>query len=396
MTSTMMIRRFRIGGKCRIMEEDPATKGIPMSRSTRRSILKAGLAAGLLPMMPLALRPAFAGQTYAPQVGEWTAYDLQTTITLAKNGPSQVWLPVPSVQTEWQRSVGDSFTGNAAQAEIVTDPASGAKMLHARFDAGTDSPTLTLTSRVETRGRVTDWSKTARVSEDPAVLQAALTGSSHKPLDGIVAEKAAQITKGAVTDREKVAAVYAWIVANCHRDMDVAGCGSGDIQATLTTAGLGGKCADLNGLFVGLVRAAGVPARDVYGVRVAPSAFGYKQLGANSPIVTGAQHCRAEVWLSGLGWVAMDPADVLKVMRAETETWIKDPADPLVAPVNAALQGNWEGNWVAFNTASDLALPGRDGETLPFLMYPQGLTPQGKLDELDAKSFAYEMTATAV
>lgn len=367
-----------------------------MPHPTRRSLLKLSLAAGLLPVIPAALRPAFAGAAYAPQAGDWRGFDLRTRVTLAQGGPSQVWLPVPSVQTDWQRSVSDTFTGNAAHAEIVTDPATGARMLHARFDATTAQPAIELISRVETRGRTVDWSRRADVAEDPAVLQAALQGSSFKPLDGVVAERAAQITRDATTDREKVAAIYAWIVSNCHRDMDVAGCGSGDIQATLTTAGLGGKCADLNGLFVGLVRASGVPARDVYGVRVAPSAFGYKQLGANSPAVTGAQHCRAEVWLSGLGWVAMDPADVLKVMRAETDTWITDPADPLVAPVNAALHGNWEGNWVAFNTASDVTLPGASGAALPFLMYPQGLTGQGRLDELDPKAFAYEMTATAV
>ncbi|MDQ1901533.1 transglutaminase family protein [Paracoccus sp. WLY502] len=367
-----------------------------MPHPSRRSLLKLSLAAGLLPAIPGILRPALAGPVYAPQVGEWRGFDLRTRVTLAQGGPAQVWLPVPSVQTDWQRSVGDSFTGNAAQAEIVTDPGTGARMLHARFDADTVRPTVELTSRVETRGRATDWSAAAEPQEDPAVLQAALQGTALKPLDGVVGDLAARITQGARTDRDKVAAIYAWIARTCHRDMDVAGCGSGDIRATVTTANFGGKCADLNGLFVGLARASGVPARDIYGVRVAPSDFGYKQLGANSPSVTAAQHCRAEVWLSGLGWVAMDPADVLKVMRAEADTWIKDPADPLVAPVNAALQGSWEGNWVAFNSASDLTLPGGAGGTLPFLMYPQGQVGSDRLDELDAKSFAYEMTATAV
>lgn len=368
-----------------------------MTHSTRRSLLKLGLAAGFLPVLPAVLRPAFAGPAYAPQAGDWQGFELRTSVSLAQNGPAQVWLPVPSVETGWQRSAGDTFTGNAAHAEIVTDPATGAKMLHARFDADTAKPRIELVSRVETRNRVIDWSDTAAVAEDPAVLRAALAGSSAKPLDGVVADRAAEITRGAATDREKVAAIYAWIVNNCHRDMDVPGCGPGDIRATLTTAGLGGKCADLNGLFVGLARASGVPARDVYGVRVAPSAFGYKQLGANSATVTTAQHCRAEVWLSGHGWVAMDPADVLKVMRAETDAWITDPADPLVAPVNAALQGSWEGNWVAFNTASDVTLPGGTaGGALPFLMYPQGQAGSGRLNELDAKAFTYEMTAAAV
>ena len=49
----------------------------------------------------------------------------------------------------------------------------------------------------------------------------------------------------------------------------------------LETGNLGGKCADLNALFAGLCRSVGVPARDYYGLRVAPSAFGYRELGGN-------------------------------------------------------------------------------------------------------------------
>lgn len=366
-----------------------------MTSTNRRNLLKLALAAAATPALPGLLRAAPESRGFAPAATDWRSFELRTRVRLAPQGVTQVWLPVPAVETDYQRSLDHGFTGNASEAAFVTDPASGTRMLHARFDASTAEPTVELVSRVQTRNRVVDWNRTSDVQEDPAVLEAALKGSSLKPLDGVVLERAREITKGATSDREKIAAIYAWIVNHCYRNLDTPGCGPGDIQATLTTAGLGGKCADLNGLFVGLARASGVPARDIYGVRVAPSAFGYKQLGANSPEVTGAQHCRAEVWLAGHGWVAMDPADVLKVMRAETDRWIKDPADPLVAPVNAALFGNWEGNWLAYNTASDVALPGVDG-ALPFLMYPQGLNAQGRLDELDAKAFTYEMTAQEV
>jgi hypothetical protein len=134
---------------------------------------------------------------------------------------------------------------------------------------------------------------------------------------------------------------------------------------------------------VGLCRSAGVPARDVYGLRLAPSAFGYRELGGNPANLKGAQHCRAEVYLRQHGWVAMDPADVLKVMRQETRDWIKDPKHPLVAPVAKGLFGAWEGNWVAWNTAHDVTLPGSAGKgTLPFLMYPNGENASGRFDEL--------------
>jgi transglutaminase-like putative cysteine protease len=141
----------------------------------------------------------------------------------------------------------------------------------------------------------------------------------------------------------------------------------------------------------------GVPARDVYGLRLAPSAFGYRELGANSANLKGAQHCRAEVFLKAHGWVAMDPADVLKVMRQETADWIKDARHPLVAPVMKGLFGNWEGNWVAWNTGHDVTLPGSAGRRpLPFLMYPNGENAAGRFDELAPDSFRYSISAREI
>ena len=147
-------------------------------------------------------------------------------------------------------------------------------------------------------------------------------------------------------------------------------------------------------MFVGLCRSVGIPARDVYGLRLAPSAFGYKELGAGSASLKGAQHCRAEVFLKSHGWVAMDPADVLKVMRQETPDWIKDPAHPVVAPVAKALFGSWEGNWVAWNNSHDIKLPGSSAKgTLPFLMYPNGENASGRFDELAPDNFRYTISA---
>lgn len=365
-----------------------------MTDQSRRSFLKLGVAAGIGAALPLAVR-ADGPTTFAPAASGWRTFELATTVTPpAGRGAAEIWLPVADLDTDWQKSRGTRWTGNARTAEIVTDPVAGTRMLHATFAADGAAPTLTLLDTVETRNRVADWSATTAAAEDPAVLEAALAPSALKPLDGIVAETAAAITAGAATDAAKVRAIYDWIVATCHREPTVAGCGTGDIVAVLD-AGYAGKCADLNGLFVGLARAAGVPARDIYGVRVAPSAFGYKQLGASPEKLAGAQHCRAEVWLEGMGWVAMDPADVLKVMRQEREEWITDRHDPLIAPVDAALFGSWEGNWVGYNTAADVALPGA-GRTVPFLMYPQGRDGTGTFDELAADSFAYTITAREI
>ena len=213
------------------------------------------------------------------------------------------------------------------------------------------------------------------------------------PTDGIVRDTAREVTRGSRSDVEKVQRLYDWVVDNTWREPKVRGCGVGDIKAMLETKNFGGKCGDINGLFVGLARAVGVPARDVYGIRLAPSAFGYKELGGNPASLKGAQHCRAEVFLAGYGWVAMDPADVGKVMRLETAEWIKDPTHPVVAPVKKALFGGWEGNWLAYNVAHDVALPNSKGPKLGFLMYPQAEHAGGRVDPLAPDDFKYQITA---
>src|SRR5947207_8939110 len=137
------------------------------------------------------------------------------------------------------------------------------------------------------------------------------------PTEGIVKTTAKRIVGWAFTDVEKARRIYEWIVDNTFRDPKTRGCGIGDIASMLKTGDLGGKCADLNALYVGLARAVGLPARDLYGIRVAPSKFGYKSLGTGSEIISKAQHCRAEVYITGLGWVPVDPADVRKVVLEE-------------------------------------------------------------------------------
>jgi transglutaminase-like putative cysteine protease len=369
-----------------------------MIAPSRRAAIQFGfatLAAGALPMAARA--QSAAASRIELTVGPWRRFEVTTQVSLADgDGLSQLWLPVPGVNSDYQRSLDSRWTGNAEMVRLVADARTGAPMIHARFADGTSAPTLTLVSTVETRNRAIDWSRPGRPNEDPAVLKRYLAPTNLHPVDGLVLDTARAAAGGTRTDLDKVRGVYKWLTHNCFRDLSVAGCGKGAIGQMLETGNLGGKCADLSALFVAMNRSLGVPAREVYGLRLAPSAFGYKQLGGDSANLTGAQHCRAEVWLSDYGWVAMDPADVLKVMRQEKAEWIKDLDDPLIAPVNKALFGAWEGNWVAWNTANDLVLPGAEGEPLPFLMYPQGRNSAGRLDDLDPKTFRYAISAREV
>jgi transglutaminase-like putative cysteine protease len=145
-------------------------------------------------------------------------------------------------------------------------------------------------------------------------------------------------------------------------------------------------------LYVGLARAAGLPARDVYGIRVARSELGYKSLGTSSAVITKAQHCRAEVYLADHGWTPVDPADVRKVMLEEPPGNLAI-TDNKVTAARTRLFGSWEMNWMAYNTAHDVTLPGAAGKPLPFLMYPQAETNGTRVDSLDPDGFRYAITA---
>jgi transglutaminase-like putative cysteine protease len=256
-------------------------------------------------------------------------------------------------------------------------------------------PVLTHTTRFATRDIAVDLSKPGNARpEDKAVLAKYTQATDLMPTDGIVKETSASIVKGKRSDVEKVQALYEWIVDNTFRDPKTRGCGTGDIKFMLDNKVLGGKCADLNALFVALARAEGIPARDVYGVRVAGSALGYKSLGREGGDITNAQHCRAEVYLNGYGWVPMDPADVRKVILEESGGKAID--DPMTVAARKRLFGSWEMNWLAYNYAHDVALPGSTRGKVAFLMYPQSETAEGRLDSLDPKNFKYEMTAKEI
>ena len=53
-------------------------------------------------------------------------------------------------------------------------------------------------------------------------------------------------------------------------------------------------------------------------------------------------------------------------------------------------------NWVAFNDAHDVTLPGSTGRQLPFLMYPQAEVGGTRLDSLAPETFRYAITAREV
>ena len=337
---------------------------------------------GAVAVAPMAMRVAHAAASRTFEVT--TLVELQETLDAAT-----VWLPlVLSRPSPFQVDRGHTAGGNADKSRVERLAGSGASMLVAEWGHMMPPPVLTLTMRVETTGHVVSLAAPSGAKRT-ADLDAYLKPTRLIPIDGIVKQTSDAITRVHATDLTKARAIYDWIVENTVRDPDVKGCGLGDIRGMLEMKQLGGKCADLNALFVGLARAAGLPARDLYGLRVAPSGQ-FPSLGRSGGNITTAQHCRAEVWVDNFGWIPVDPADVRKVMLEEKKASLRDP---YVAKARETLFGSWEMNWIAFNDAHDVMLPGSTGKPLPFLMYPQAEIAGKRLDSLEPDTFRYTITA---
>lgn len=362
----------------------------------RRDFLRSvGVASAAL-ALPSAGR-LFADDAAPAITNGWRTFEVTTRVeVLNPSGETRVWLPAALMaSTPFQRTLSNKFEAEGGKAHLVHASKEDALGIVAvTFPAGV-KPVLTLTSQVQTKNIAVSLSEPVQPKEDQAQLVHCLQATKLLPTDGIVKETALEITKGATSDVDKARAIYEWIVENTFRDPKTRGCGVGDIRFMLESKDLGGKCADLNALYVGLARSVGLPARDVYGIRVAKSEYGYKSLGTASETISGAQHCRAEVYLQKYGWVPVDPADVRKVVLEEPPG-NRPLDDDMVKKARTRLFGSWEMNWMAFNFAHDVALPGSSGKPVGYFMYPQAETSEGRLDSLDPNGFKYEIKSREI
>ena len=318
---------------------------------------------------------------------DWRRFEITTRVVLPNSsGPAQLWLPLAQTAGGYQNVLDLRWKGSG-YAERIHDTRYGAQILHAVWDGKADeSPQIEVVQTVTTRDR----RATPFLPLTQAERQFWTAPTASVPTDGIVLETARRITAGMKEPRAKLRAIYDWVVDHTYRDPDTPGCGIGDFERGLASGKLGGKCADISSLMTGLSRAAGFPARDVYGLRVADSRI-YPCLGRSGD-VSKAQHCRSEVFLENEGWIPVDPADVRKVVL-EQKLVLDSPEG---RALREQLFGFWEMNWIGYNSATDIDLPAAKGTEKPdfaFLMYPHAITTAGIPSCLDPTRFRYEITS---
>ncbi len=350
----------------------------------RRDFIKLAAAGSALPLI--------SSRSYAAEpTPDWRTFRLTYQIDLpTKNVPASLWLPLPETASDgWQQARKVESVGVADTSRVVADKNARASYYNAFWKDGQQQQleVSCIARSVDRSVTINALAANTKVAP-PRAVQAFLNPSQHIPVDGIVLDTAREATKGAHTPLEKARAIYDWVVDNSFREPKTPGCGRGDIKLMLETGNLGGKCADISSLFVGLARASGIPARDVFGIRVADSKQ-FKSLGKSGD-VTRAQHCRAEFYLAGHGWVPVDPADVRKAVLEEQLAL----NDPKIVALREKLFGYWEMNWMAFNHARDFSLmPKATSNPINYLMYPYAELAGVPREQLVPDQFVYRIKA---
>lgn len=323
---------------------------------------------------------------------EWRTYEITTTVNLVDtSGPSKLWIPLPLNQdTLYQRTLGHGWEGNPKSSSMRRLPDGDLEVFYSEWQ-DSQNGTLQLKTLVTTADRHFDITKRTIAPERNDILRRNLQASKLIPNDELAFQLGERILGRIKDPVAQAKAIYHWVIENSIYDPSLAGCGSGDIRQQLISGQYGGKSADINGLFVAICRAIGIPARCVYGLRVAPSRL-FRSLGLSNTDATRGQHVRAEFYIPGYGWIPVDPSDVRRAIAMEG---LSD-RDSKLASLNKILFGVWEMNWVAFNVGSDVAAPGQTARTIPFLLHPQ-LETAGKLHNgTEAAAISYTISTQRV
>lgn len=322
---------------------------------------------------------------------EWRTYEITTTVNLKNTaGRNKLWLPLPLNQdTLFQRTLGHTWEGNPGTLSMRRLPDGDLEVFHCEWPDGTPGK-LQLKTLVTTADRHFDVTKRTVAPERDDILRRNLQASQLIPNDGLAFQLGERLLGRIKDPVAQAKAIYDWVVDNTTYDPSLPGCGSGDIRRQLIQGQYGGRSADINGLFVAICRAVGIPARCVYGLRVGPSRL-FRSLGLASDDATRGQHVRAEFYIPGYGWIPADPSDVRRAIAIEG---ISDRDSKLLS-LKKVLFGVWEMNWIAFNVGTDVTLPGKS-TSLPFLLLPQLESSEFRRDGTDPAAVEYKISARRV
>jgi transglutaminase-like putative cysteine protease len=271
----------------------------------------------------------------------------------------RVWIPLP--QSDPYQTISELKIQSPLPYTRHREPEYGNEYLHLETSAAKiqEPWEVQLRFHVARREHRVVLSGTASMpasgDDPPPEVARFLSPDRLVPIGGVIAALSEQETRGLKDPLKKARAIYNYVVSTMRYDKSGEGWGRGD--AIFACTAKRGNCTDFHSLFIGMMRAAGIPARFEIGFPLPAN----QQEGA----VPG-YHCWAEFYLQPYGWIPVDAS----------EAW-KDPAK------RDYFFGAHDVNRVQFTLGRDIRLdPSQQGEPLNYFVYPYA--------EVDGNPFTLE------
>ena len=299
----------------------------------------------------MALSALIAGATTARAAETVRTFHVEHEYKVAR--AATVWVPLPS-DDPWQTIRELHVDG--APWERVYDPRWGnaAARLHPSAAA-----TISVRYEFTRKERVADLSR-ATTQAAPSGYAAWLLPDARVPLDARVRKIAADVTAGKSTPLARARAAYDYVLSTMRYDKPAGagqGWGQGDIEWACDKKY--GNCTDFHALFIGLLRASGIPARFSIGYSI--------PTGAGGDIA--GYHCWADFYVDGVGWIPVDASEAWK-HKEKVEYFF----------------GHHDADRVQLATGRDITLPGAHGASLNYFVYPYAEAADGSAVEVTRKT----------
>jgi transglutaminase-like putative cysteine protease len=301
-----------------------------------------------------------APDTEAPAVRTFKfTYTGKIAAPAAGSKKLEAWIPVP--REDDLQKVTDLKVETAVPYTIETDPEFGNRMIHLVVENPTADVAVSWTAtiaRTADRGQGVAKAHARFLQPDKSIP---LTGTATS----IVNDLKVKDTAKPVGDRAK--SIYDYVLSTTVYSKEGTGWGQADFERACKECK--GNCTDFHAKFMGIARAAGIPARFT---------MGYSVPTAEPKGAIAGYHCWAH-YQDGDKWVPVDISEAQKVVA-------KDPAKA------QWFFHNLDADRMAMTVGRDLTLtPKQQGPALGQLVF-QYVEVDGKPVDVpkDARTFAYE------
>jgi transglutaminase-like putative cysteine protease len=309
-----------------------------------------------------AAAPALAGDEAPPSRTFVFAYEAKVPAAPQGTKRLQAWIPLPvedDIQKVADLRASATLAGQEVLVQSTRDEASGNRFAYVVADDPRGELVLRWTAtitRAEDRGQGTG-----------AVQPRDLAANRLLPVTGRAAELAQRLgvdQAGDANARSRV--IYDEVLKSMVYDKQAPGWGKGDFERACDVGK--GNCTDFHAKFLGIARAAGIPARFTMGIPITPEASG----------TAAGYHCWAH-FHNGTTWVPVDISEAQKVLEKDPEKarWF---------------YGHLDADRVALTIGRDVDYaPRQQGETPLFIVYPYA-EADGKALEIPKENRSFTWT----